>query len=192
MSTRAASLGSILAEIEKLEGDGTVTLGEVMRVIGRVSFTPLLIVPAIALVSPLSGIPFFSTIMGLVIFLVSLQMLLRRDHLWLPDWLLKLKASRARVRAAFEKLHPFVAWLDRRTHTRLTALTYRPLVFIPQLICVVSGMCLPLLEVVPFSSSMVGLAVALLGIGMLARDGVFLLIAMIPYAVIAGLLIRLI
>lgn len=194
MSTRAASLVSILAQIEELEGDGdgAVTLGEVMRVIGRVSFAPLLIVPAIALVSPLSGIPFFSTIMGLVIFLVSIQMLLRRDHLWLPNWLLMLRARRTRVHTAFEKLHPFVSWLDRRTHTRLTALTHRPLVFIPQLICVLSGMCLPLLELVPFSSSMVGLAVTLLGIGLMARDGVFLIIAMIPYAVLAGLVIRLI
>lgn len=190
MSTRTASLVSILADIEDLQGEGSVTLGEVVRLIGQISFAPLLIVPAVALVSPLSGIPFFSTIMGVIIFLVSVQMLLRRDHLWLPEWLLALKANRTRVRSAFEKLHPFVAWLDRRTQTRLTALTHRPLVFIPQFACVLSGLCLPMMEVIPFSSSMVGLSVALLGIGMFARDGVILIIALIPYLVIAGLILQ--
>ncbi|MGJ8596202.1 exopolysaccharide biosynthesis protein [Sulfitobacter sp.] len=192
MSTRSASLVSIITEIEDLEGNGSVTLGEVVRLIGQVSFAPLLIVPAIALVSPLSGIPLFSTIMGLIIFLVSIQMLFRRDHLWLPNWLLHLTARRSRVRSAFEKLHPLVAWLDKRTHKRLTALTHRPLIFIPQTACVLSGMCLPLLEVVPFSSSMVGLAVALMGIGIFVRDGVVLMIAMVPYAIIAVLVTRLI
>lgn len=188
MTTRSANLVSILERMEDLQGSGKITLGELIKTIGQVSFAPLLIVPAIALATPLSGIPLFSSIMGVVIFLVSVQMLMRRDHLWLPQWLLNLKTNRDRVRTAFEKMHPVVAWLDRRTQTRLTILTHRPLVFIPQLICVLSGLFLPVLEFVPFSSSMVGVAVALLGIAMFARDGALLIVALLPYVAVGYLI----
>ena len=192
MSTRSANLVSIIARMEDVNGNGKIKIDEIIKIIGQVSFAPLLILPAIALATPLSGIPLFSSIMGVIIFLVSVQMLMRREELWLPHWLLNIGTSRSRIRASFEKLRPIVAWLDRRTQTRLTVLTHRPLVFIPQVICVLSGMCLPLLEFVPFSSSLVGVAVALLGIGMFARDGVILILAMLPFVGIGFLVARII
>lgn len=192
MGTRSANLVSILERLEDLQGSGKITMGELVKTIGQVSFAPLLIIPAIALATPLSGIPLFSSIMGIIIFLVSVQMIIRREHLWLPNWLLNLQTNRKYVRTAFEKVRPFVAWLDRRTQSRLTILTHRPLVFVPQLICLLSGLFLPILEFVPFSSSMVGVAVALLGIGMFARDGVVLMLALLPYVGIGFLVARLI
>lgn len=188
MSTRSASLMSILKRVENAAGDETMSVGEIVDLVGQVSFAPLLIVPAIALVSPLSGIPLFSSTMGLIIFLVSFQMLLRRENLWLPRWVLRMRASRRRVRSVFERLHPFVRWLDRRTETRLTVFTHQPLVIIPQILCVLSGMLLPVLEIVPFSSSMIGLSVALLGIGIFARDGVLLVLAVLPYMLVGALI----
>ncbi|WP_299031379.1 exopolysaccharide biosynthesis protein [uncultured Sulfitobacter sp.] len=187
MSTRSASLMSILKRIENARGDEQITIGEIVNLIGQVSFAPLLIVPAIALVTPLSGIPLFSATMGIIIFLVSSQMVLRREYLWLPQWVLRIRANRRYVKTAFEKMHPLVKWLDRRTETRLTVLTHKPLVFVPQLLCVLSGLVLPLMEFIPFSSSMVGLSVALLGIGILARDGAVVFLALVPYALVGGL-----
>jgi hypothetical protein len=183
---------SILESIQDADGEERITVGEIVHLIGAVSFAPLLIVPAIALVSPLSGIPMFSAMMGVIIFLVSVQMLFHRTHLWLPGWILRLRARRTRVKYAFQKLHPLVRWLDRHTKTRLVVLTDPPFVVIPQLICVLSGMVLPLMELVPFSSSMIGLSVALLSIGIFTRDGVLLTLALVPYALIAGLLMRII
>lgn len=59
MSTRSETLMSILECIEDAEGEDSITVGEIVHLIGKVSFVPLLIVPSIALVSPLSGIPLF-------------------------------------------------------------------------------------------------------------------------------------
>ncbi|WP_298860210.1 exopolysaccharide biosynthesis protein [uncultured Sulfitobacter sp.] len=192
MRTRSENLMSMLKRIEEAGNDGPITVHEIVHLIGKVSFAPLLIVPAIALVSPLSGIPLFSSTMGMIIFLVSIQMLLRRNHLWLPQWILRLEAKRSLVRIAFEKVHPVAGWLDRRTQTRLIAITRQPFVIIPQTLCVVSGLFLPLLELVPFSSSLIGLSVALLGLGMFARDGVILVLAIVPYLLIGGLITKII
>jgi hypothetical protein len=58
---------------------------------------------------------------------------------------------------------------------------HRPLIFIPQTFCVLSGLMMPFLEFVPFSSSLVGAAVALLAFGMLARDGLFVMLGLALY-----------
>lgn len=185
------SLVSLADRIIDVAEQEQVLLADLVHAIGHASFTPLLLFPAIAVTTPLSGIPLFSSVMGLLILLVSVQILLCRNHLWLPQWLVKRKASSARVKAAFKKVRPVMSWLDRHTYERLTALLHRPLVFVPQVLCVFSGLMMPFLEFVPFSLSLVGIAVALLAFGMLARDGVFILLGLLPYLGVLWLVLRL-
>ena len=192
MKIRSENLMSMLRRIEAAGSEGRINVREIVYLIGKVSFAPLLIVPAIALVSPLSSIPLFSSTMGIIIFLVSIQMLLRRNHLWLPEWILRLEAKRSIVRSAFEKIHPVADWLDRRTETRLTFLTTPPFIIIPEALCMISGMIMPVLELVPFSSSLIGLSVVLLGLGLFARNGVILVLAVIPYLLIGALIAKII
>ncbi len=158
-----------------------VDINDLVQSIGHASFSPLLLFPAIAVATPLSGIPLFSTLMGVLIFLVAVQMLLRRDQLWLPQWLLRRKTNSSRVRSVFQRLRPALVWLDTHTYARLTSFVHRPFIFISQILCVLSGLMMPLLEFVPFSSSLVGGAVALLAFGMLARDGLFVMLGLTVY-----------
>ncbi|WP_245989967.1 exopolysaccharide biosynthesis protein [Litoreibacter meonggei] len=170
--------------------DKQIGIRDLVQSVGQASFSPVLLVPAIAVATPLSGIPMFSSLMGLLIFFVALQMLLRRDHLWLPEWLLSRKADGMRVRSAFERLRPILSWLDDHTQARLEAFAHRPLIFVPQILCVLSGLIMPFLEFVPFSSSLIGIAVSLLAFGMLARDGLFVMLGLVPYVGAAWLIIR--
>ncbi len=181
MSEKSAVLVGIVDRIVEATHCEQVCFDDLVQAVGRASFPPVLLIPAIAVVSPLSGIPLFSTVMGMLIFLVSLQMLLRRDQLWLPGWLLRRKTNSARVRLVFLRLRPAMAWLDAHTYARLTVFVHRPLIFIPQTFCVLSGLIMPFLEFVPFSASLVGGAVALLAFGMLARDGLFVMIGLALY-----------
>ncbi len=181
MSEQSAVLVGIVDRIVEATHSEQVCVDDLVQAVGRASFPPVLLIPAIAVASPLSGIPLFSAMMGMLIFLVSLQMLLRRDQLWLPGWLLRRKTNSARVRLVFLRLRPAMAWLDAHTYARLTVFVHRPLIFIPQTFCVLSGLIMPFLEFVPFSASLVGGAVALLAFGMLARDGLFVLLGLALY-----------
>lgn len=185
------SLTRIIDQIMALTDEDRVSLDRLIDVIGHASFTPLLLIPAVAVATPLSGIPLFSTTMGFLIFLVSIQMLLRRDHLWFPQWLLKRDADSERVKTTFERIRPVMRWLDKHTHRRLSYLVHRPLIFIPQILCVLTGVAMPFLEFVPFSSSLAGVAVALLAFGMFARDGLFIVLGIAPYAGLLWLISRL-
>lgn len=192
MQDTPATLPEIIDRIIAAAEPETVSLRRLVESFGRASFTPVLLLPALAVATPLSGIPLFSSLMGVMIALVAVQMLLRRRHLWLPDWILRREISGARVRSAFERLKPVGAWIDRRTTQRFKVITRRPLIFIPQLICVLSGVLMPPLEFVPFSSSVVGIGVAFLALGMLTRDGVVTLIALLPYGLVGWLVLRVI
>jgi hypothetical protein len=64
-------------------------------------------------------------------------------------------------------------------------------VLLPQMLCVLCGLAMPFLELLPFSSSLLGMAVLLISVGFLVRDGVYTLAglvfifiaASIPFAV---------
>lgn len=183
-------LSEIIDQVIDLAAADRISLREVLRAIGDASFAPILLLPALAVATPLSGIPFFSTTMGILIFLIAGQMLLQRQHLWFPDWVLRREVQGHLVRDGFRKLYPVAHWIDARTHARLRIFARRPLVFVPQMLCLVSGLIMPLLEFVPFSSSIIGVGVALLALGMLTRDGLLTLIGMLPYAIVGWLIVR--
>ena len=164
-----------------------VTLRRVLEATGTASFVPALMLPALAVATPLSGIPLFSSAMGVVICLVSLQLLFRRKHLWLPDWVLRRHAPGDKLRSGFEWALPTMRWLDRHTHRRMPWLTRRPLIFVPQLLCVISGALMPFLEFVPFSSSVLGASIAIIATGLLTRDGAVIVLGCVPYALIGYL-----
>jgi len=188
MQDRPDTLAKLMDDISAQVQSDEVQLGSLVEAIGQASFTTLLLMPSVALVTPLSGIPLFSSLMGILIFLVSIQMLLRREHLWLPKWILRRKASGARVRAALDRIRPVMVWLDRHTCERLTIFMRRPPIYIPQILCAASGLVMPLFELVPFSSSLIGMAITLLSLGMLARDGLFILLGFVPYGALAFLI----
>ncbi|WP_342069842.1 exopolysaccharide biosynthesis protein [Yoonia algicola] len=183
-----ANLSDIINHVIDVAKGDFVSVRDVIRSIGNASFAPMLLLPAVAVATPLSGIPFFSSIMGIVIFLVSIQMLLNRRHLWLPAWLLRRTVKGHIVRDAFAYLRPSARWIDARMNRRIQILVHRPFVFIPQLLCTVSGAMMPLMEFVPFSSSVLGVGVALLALGMVTRDGIVVLIGLLPYALIGWLI----
>lgn len=185
-----ATLPEIVERVIDAAGVETLSLGAVLDAFGRASFTPMLLLPALAVATPLSGIPLFSSLMGLVIVLVSLQMLLRRRRLWLPAWVLRREVRGETVRRAFIRLRPVATWLDRHTSARLRFLLRRPFIFVPQVICLISGLAMPPLEFVPFSSSVMGIGVAILALGMLTRDGVVMILGLLPYAGVVWLVLR--
>ena len=180
-------LTDIIDQVIDLAAADRISLREVLRTIGDASFAPILLLPAVAVATPLSGIPLFSTTMGVLIFLVAGQMLLRREHLWLPGLILRREVKGKLVRDGFGNLYPVAHWIDARTETRMRVFAHRPLVFIPQVLCLLSGMIMPVLEFVPFTSSILGVGVALMALGMLTRDGLLTMIGILPYGIVGWL-----
>ena len=182
------SLSAVVGQVIHVAQADYVSLRKVVEQVGGASFAPVLLLPAVAVATPLSGIPLFSSLMGIVICLVSLQMVLGKRHLWLPGWALQREVKGVTVCKAFSRLYPVARWVDARTNRRFRIFVHQPFVIIPQLICVLSGAFMPLLEFIPFSSSVMGIGVAFLALGILARDGLIVILGMVPYAAVGWLI----
>jgi hypothetical protein len=154
------------------EGDKT-SIKDIVQSLGENSLTSNLIFVALAVVSPLSGIPLFSSICGITIALISAQLLIGRDHLWLPPFIMSRQVDSDKLDRAMKTLRRPAGWLDRVTRRRLRLLVHGPVRKLTQLLCMACGMAMPFLEIVPFTSSFLGAVVSLLALGMLARDGLF-------------------
>ena len=164
---------AVVDQLDALTGQEVVTVRDIVGAFGDASFLPLMMIPALLVVSPLSGIPLFSSICGLTIGLVAIQMLARRRHVWLPGFVMRRRIEGARLHAAAIRLRRAADWLDARARRRLPLLFHYPFVLIPQALCVISGFSMPFLELLPFSSSLLGVAVCLMSVGFLVRDGLF-------------------
>ncbi|MFN4060707.1 exopolysaccharide biosynthesis protein [Paracoccus hibiscisoli] len=164
-----------------------VSVRSVVEALGEDSLPPNLMIPALAVVSPLSGVPLFSSICGIMIALISAQMLIGRDHVWLPGFLMDRRVSGERLRKGLDWMERPARFLDRVTDERLTLLVRRPMRWIVQAICLCCGMAMPFLELVPFTSSLMGVVVSLMAFGLLARDGAFVVLGLMAIGGIAGL-----
>lgn len=176
------TIGAVLNRLEDLATGKNVTLGDLIAAFGERSFVPALMIPALLVVSPLSGIPLFSSICGLTISLISIQILAARKHLWLPDRLKRRQLDTGTLTSAIRRIRGPVNWIDRHSAPRLGTLFQRPLSWLTQISCVLSGAIMPFLELVPFSSSILGTAVLCFSVGFLTRDGVFMILGAIIMA----------
>lgn len=190
-----ASLTAIIERVMALSDAPKVSVRDLVTGFGEASFLPFLLVPALIVVSPLSGIPLLSTICGTIIALIALQMLLpRRTHLWLPEAVMRQRIGTARLASGLRRIERPARWIDSRAHQRLQILVRPPLSIMAQGVCFLCGAMMPFLELVPFSSSILASAVVLFGVGFLARDGLFTLAGMaiamlgasIPFLVVSA------
>ena len=187
----AEGVERILDRIDRIADRGELSLRDVVAAFGDRSFVPVMMVPAILVVSPLSGIPVFSSICGISIALVALQMVFGRDHLWLPERLMRQSVAGRRVHMALGRMRGLARWLDQKARDRFRPLVDGPLSKLPQILAALAGLAMPFLELVPFSSSLLGVAVLLFSAGLLARDGLFAIAGMgivvvaatVPFAV---------
>ena len=89
-------ISTVVETLEEATVAHEVCLRDILSEFGSASFPSVLLVVSLLLVSPLSGIPLFSSGLGAVIFLVAIQGAMGRGHIWLPERLVSLKLNAVR------------------------------------------------------------------------------------------------
>lgn len=188
-AAQATSVNEIVDRLAELADQDRIIVGEMVDAFGSQSFLPLLMIPALLVVSPLSGIPLFSSACGITIAAISVQMVAGRQRLWLPQFVVRRSLEGERARDAIERLHGVASWLDHHAQDRFRPLLRWPGRKLIQALCLLCGIAMPFLEVVPFSSSVLGAAVLLFATALLLRDGLFALFGMVAMSSAAGILL---
>lgn len=183
----AQDLEDLLGELRKAaDGNGPrVSVQEIMDAVGQRSFGPLLLLAGLLGMTPVAAVPGAPSVIALITLLVASQLLIGRDAFWLPKFLLKRSVRADRLQKTVRVATKPARVVDRMVKPRLEALTGPVADRMVALVCVVLALSVPPLEFLPFVAFIPSAAIASFGLGLLARDGLLVLIA---FAISAGAL----
>lgn len=185
------SLTELLDALRPHESQDQMSVHDMVERVGGRSFPAVILVPAVLLVSPLSGIPSVPTLGGLLITLIAAQALFGRKHLWLPGFLMRRSVSSRRMSKALDWLARPSSWMDRFSRPRwrpLSSKAAQPLTYLSVIVLAIGW---PVLELLPFVTSFGAGAVSMMMFGLMTRDGAYLLAGYLQGAAIYLILVTL-
>lgn len=182
------TLEELLDTLGKVDsGYPELSLGEIIEAVGTRSFGPLLVLAGLIALSPLSGIPGVSTMVGALVVLIAIQLLIGRRHFWLPQWLKRRRVARSTYETALRYARRPARFVDRLLRPRLVALTNGPGLLVIAALCMLIAASMPLFELVPFSATIAGGIFTAFGLSLIAHDGLFGVVALLILGCVAAL-----
>lgn len=164
-----------------LDGD-RITVGALLKNLEGRGLGLILLILSLPMCVP--NIPGVSTLFGLLLLGPSFQMIFGSKALWMPGFVKRWSFKGENLRKALRVCGKLLHKVEYLAKPRLTALTSRPGMIYAGLQTLV--MAVVLLLPMPGANFLPGIAVALTGLGVLQRDGFFMLASM---AVAVGTLV---
>ncbi|WP_168201758.1 exopolysaccharide biosynthesis protein [Phreatobacter aquaticus] len=166
------------------EGDG-IPLGQLTQALGDRAFGLLTLIFALPNIIPM--IPGVSTISGVVIAVVGLQMLIGRKSLWLPEFVAAKSLPRAETASMIDRTIPWILRLESVAKPRALFMTHGVMRALLGAMFLLLGviLALPLSWIGNFPP---GVALVVMSVGLLEEDG-FLVAAGHVIGIFATLLV---
>ncbi|MFA4938796.1 exopolysaccharide biosynthesis protein [Brevundimonas sp.] len=150
-------------------GDAGLTLHEIRDRLDERAYGLLILLLSIpCLVPGLYGVP---QVVGLIVILLAGQMLVGREEPWLPRWFLNLRCKGVWLKAMADFAETKLGWIDRLSRPRLRRFADGP----GEKLAAVFMILATLTIVMPLTNTIPSVALALLSVGLIQRDGLFVL-----------------
>ena len=166
-------LSQVLAEIAEGNEDDRISIGDLLAALKHRALGALIFIFAVPVALPLP--PGVSTVFGAPLLFLTAQLMLG-----MQPWLPALITNRSLKRGEFKKIITTVApWLHRAEgimKPRLGFVGQRPFVYVLGLMCLILSIVLFL--PIPLGNMLPALAVSIISLGLLARDGLWMLIGL--------------
>jgi hypothetical protein len=154
-------------------------LKEMVEAFGERGFGAVILM--LSLMALLPWPPGGKAVFSAPIILIAAELALQRDKVWLPRWLMKATVSRATYQSASQKILPRLRQVERLTRPRIPVLTGEAADVVVGVICILLALMMAL--PVPFGDALPGLTLAIFGLAIIQRDGVFIIAGLIGTAV---------
>lgn len=189
MQRAGSGLEDLLERIRRVDGDqDPVDLEAVLVQVGRRSFGATVLFAGIIVLAPLVGdIPGVPTLAAFLVAMTAAQLLVGRRFFWLPNFLLARSISRQRLEKALDILQRPARVTDRFLRRRLEVFISPVATRVIAAASLGVALVMPVLELIPFSANLAGVALSAFGVSLIARDGLFALISLIVSPVALGL-----
>lgn len=173
-----APLQGVLAHVlSEMDGEDS-NLRDIVASMGHRAFGPVMVLCGLFLMTPIGAIPGLPAAFGLINIAFAVQLLARRPYPWVPDILAKVQVPHARVAKAHAKVAPWLARIDNVIRPRLPFATEGPMLVLAALISILLSTAMVPLGMIPFGVVPAAFILGLMGLALIARDGVLMLIAL--------------
>jgi len=178
-------ISEIFADIARHHGGPRISLGEMTEALGDRGFGLLMLVFALPMATPMSAIPGISTVFGLPLIVLTVQLAIGLHRPRFPDFLLNRSIAAADFAAVSKKIIPWIERAERVTRPRMAVLTG----YLSERLIGLVGIVLTIIMSLPIvlGNQPPAAALSLFAIGMLERDGLFVILGWI--ATIAAIVI---
>ena len=157
----------------------TVTIAEIVRGLRKRAFGFVLL--AVALVNCVPLPPVVSTLAGIPVFLVGVQLLLGWRNPWLPAFIRRRKFNRRHVAETLERAEPYLRWIERLSRPRWPLAVW---FMTPRLVgSVVVLLALYIMAPLVFTNIPPAMAAVILAIALIEEDGLMLIVGVFAAAV---------
>lgn len=162
-------LSAILTELAKDENRPRISIGDLLDVSGNRAFGALVFIFAApnALPSPVLGL---SSILGAPLLLLTWQLMIGQPQPWLPGFIRDRSFDRRDFSRLVDRIVPWLQRIERTVRPRLLWMTEPAGERLIGLVCFLLALVLVL--PIPLGNMLPGLALSLLALGILERDGV--------------------
>ena len=163
------SFTALVAGLAAMSGPEGMTLREIRDELDERGFGLMILILAIpCLVPALYGVP---QIVGIPILLLAGQMLAGRIEPWLPEAVLKRRVSKAWLDRMADFATKRMGWFERLSRPRLTLFTVGWAERVVALFMILATVTI----VLPMTNTVPSVALTLMAVGLIQRDGLFVL-----------------
>lgn len=179
-SREAASLEQLIESLRNIDQHADpVELQDVLDQIEERSFGAILVFAGIVVLAPIVGdVPGVPTLTALLVAITAIQILVGRTYFWLPRFLLRRSIARSHLQSALNFMLKPARVTDRVLAQRLDLFASGLAVQVVALAVLSISAVMPLLELIPLSANLAGLALCAFGAALIVRDGLFALISL--------------
>ncbi len=174
------ALSHLLDQLESTIDDDEITVQHIIETLGNRSFASVMLIFSLISTSPASAMPGLTATIAAITFLMAAQMISGRDHLWLPDFITRRRLSRSKLCKGIGWLRKPLRFVEQFLKARLTFLFHRPWLYLPLILIMALTLVMPFMELIPTSGSIASVVIALFAAGLLTRDGVLVVCALVP------------
>lgn len=158
---------ALVADLAASSGPDGLTLREIRDRLDERAFGLMILILAIpCLVPALYGVP---QIVGIPILLLAGQMLVGRVEPWLPEMLLKRRVSKAWLDRMADFATRRMPWFERLSRPRLTVFAEGWAERLVALFMILATLTI----ILPLTNTVPSVALTLLAVGLIQRDGLF-------------------
>ena len=155
------------------DDEAQISIGEINTHLNQMGFAIIMIFFSITMAIPLPYPPGLTTILGMPLLLLSLQMIQGRNEPWLPNWVIKRTIKVGHVRLLIDKSLPWFKKAEKILTPRLLFVSGFFCEKMIGLVCLLCSICIVL--PIWFGNAIPSAGILVMSFGLLGRDGVVIL-----------------